>query len=89
MAIRSLLHKNKLPLLRYWLTHNGWTIHATKGPYEVLRATRDGRKYPLIVYEKLHSREHLSVQESDIAVVKKFLRDLKSGKATEIEEADR
>lgn len=75
MATRALLHKNKLNTLKYWLVRNGWKVHEPKGEYEVLRATRKKRLHPLIVYDKLNSKEHLSVQDRDVAVIKQFIRE--------------
>ena len=76
MANRHTLHSNKLDALRTWLIKTGWTIEETKGIWEVLRAKKAGRQNPLIVYQKTN-KEHLSVLDRDIDIIKDFLRDNK------------
>jgi len=74
MSQRCLLHKNKLEKFKQWLINNGWEIKDTKGFYEVLRATKEGRKTPLIVYTKANAKEYYSVMDKDYVVVKQFIR---------------
>lgn len=76
MANRHTLHSNKLDALRTWLIKTGWTIEEPKGIWEVLRAKKAGRQNPLIVYQKTN-KEHLSVLDRDIDIIKDFLRDNK------------
>lgn len=76
MANRHTLHSNKLDALRTWLIKTGWTIEEPKGIWEVLRAKKAGRQNPLIVYQKMN-KEHLSVLDRDIDIIKDFLRDNK------------
>lgn len=76
MANRHTLHSNKLDALHTWLIKTGWTIEEPKGIWEVLRAKKAGRQNPLIVYQKTN-KEHLSVLDRDIDIIKDFLRDNK------------
>lgn len=73
MANRQLLHKSKLSTFSTWLVWAGWTLEEPKGELEVLRARKDGRKAPLIIYDQLSS-EHYSVQNRDVGVVRAFIK---------------
>ena len=73
MANRCILHRNHLDTFKEWLKNDGWEIEDTKGLYEVLRARKEGRREPLIVFEKAGAKEHLSVMDRDLGVVKAFL----------------
>jgi hypothetical protein len=74
MANRNTLHSNKLDAFSKWLIKTGWTIEEPKGIWEVLRAKNAGRQNPLIVYQKMN-KEHLSVLDRDIDVIKRFLQE--------------
>lgn len=74
MANRHTLHSNKLYAFSKWLIKTGWTIEEPKGIWEVLRAKKAGRQNPLIVYQKMN-KEHLSVLDRDIDVIKRFLQE--------------
>ena len=75
MAKRSLLHRSKIEDFKAWLQEDGWQIEKTKGRYEVVRATKGTRK-PLIVYTRDNKgKEHLTVQERDVPVVRAYIRD--------------
>lgn len=80
MAVRYMLHHSHIELLKKWLINDGWIIQQTKGFYEVLRATKDGKR-PLIVYTKLNAKEHYSIDERDIGIIKAFMRDFDKLKA--------
>lgn len=73
MANRCILHRNHLDAFKEWLKNDGWEIEDTKGLYEVLRARKEGRREPLIIFEKAGAKEHLSVMDRDLGVVKAFL----------------
>lgn len=73
MANRCILHRNHLDAFKEWLKNDGWEIEDTKGLYEVLRARKEGRREPLIIFEKAGAKEHLSVMDRDLEVVKAFL----------------
>ena len=77
MAERCLLHKNKLELLKWWLSSKGYEIQPTKGIYEVLRANKG--KDTVIVYRKSEIKEHLTVQEKDYKLIRQFIRETKGG----------
>lgn len=80
MAVRSMLHHSHIKPLKKWLINDGWIIQNTKGFYEVLRATKDGKR-PLIVYTKLNAKEHYSIDERDMSIIRAFLRDFDKYKA--------
>lgn len=77
MANRNTLHISKLDAFKEWLVKDGWELEEPKGRYEVLRARMPGRKNPLLVYEKLDAKEHLSLLDRDTGVIGAFLRDSK------------
>lgn len=77
MAVRDTLHHNHIEPLKEWLIKDGWAIQDTKGLYEVLRATKAGKKRPLIIYTKSESKEHYSVDSRDIGIISAFMRDYK------------
>lgn len=75
MANRSLLQKSKIEDFKSWLQEDGWQIEPTKGIYEIVRATKGTRK-PLIVYTRDNKgKEHLTVQDRDLPVVRAYIRD--------------
>lgn len=82
MANRHILSHTRLEEFKTYLLSNGYVINAPKGNFEVLRATKQGRKHPLIVYER-HSNNngtplvHLTVMDRDMAVVINFLKSKK------------
>lgn len=73
MANRCILHKTHLEDFKRWLIDNDWNLVDTKGDYEVLRAKKDGRQHPLIIFEKIDAKQHYSVMDRDLNVVKAFL----------------
>lgn len=76
MAIRALLHMNKLKDFESWLEKQGYMILPTaKNPYEILRAKKD--KDTVIIYRKGDSKEHLSVIDKDYALIHKFIMESK------------
>ena len=77
MAIRALLHMNKLKDFESWLEKQGYMILPTsKNPYEILRAKKD--KDTVIIYKKGGSEEHLSIMDKDYPLIRKFIRENKS-----------
>lgn len=76
MAIRALLHINKLKDFEKWLERQGYMILPTsKNPYEVLRAKKD--KDTVIIYQKGDSKEHLSIMDKDYPLIHKFITESK------------
>lgn len=80
MAERCLLHKNKLELLKWWLSSRGYEIQNTKGIYEVLRAKK--RKETIIIFEKDRAKEHLTVQQKDHKLIRQFIRETRSSSSS-------
>lgn len=76
MAERCLLHKNKLDLLKWWLSSRGYEIQPTKDFYEVLRAKKD--KDTIIIYRKNEIKEHLTVQQKDHRLIRQFIREMQT-----------
>lgn len=79
MANRHTLSVNILDKFKEWLVADGWQIQETKGYYEVLRATKESRKHPLIVYFKHNNNSggnlaHYTVSDRDMGVVREFLK---------------
>ena len=77
MADRHTLRIADLKDFERWLLQDGWTIvsiYPKENPFEVLRATKDGKKYPLIIYKRMEAKEHLTVQNRDYTVVKAYLK---------------
>ena len=78
MADRCTLHINKLDEFKEWLIQDGWEIlPISRNPYEVLRAKKKGKQYPLVVYKKAEAKEHLSIADMNMPIVEAFLRDSK------------
>ena len=76
MAIRALLHINKLKDFEKWLEKQGYMILPTsKNPYEILRAKKD--KDTVIIYQKGDSKEHLSIMDKDYPLIHKFITESK------------
>lgn len=84
MANRNTLSVNKLDDFKSWLKKDGWQLQETKGFYEILRAVKQGRQYPLIVYWR-HSTNngtqlaHYTVLDRDINVVRAYLKERNNG----------
>lgn len=79
MAVRSVLSVSKLNDFKDWLINHGFEICPTKGEYEVLRATKQDRKYPIIVYKRLANNRgkeivHLTILDRDMPTVRTFLK---------------
>lgn len=79
MANRHTLALSKLDDFKNFLLSDGWEIKEPKGYYEVLRAVKVGRRFPLIVYQKLctnsgKSLVHLSVADRDCGVINAYLK---------------
>ena len=79
MANRNTLSVMKLDDFRSWLVADGWQIQVPRGFYEVLRATKEGRKHPLIVYWRHDTNGgkklvHYTVLDRDMGVVRAFLK---------------
>ncbi len=76
MAVRNILHIDKLGAFEEFLRFKGYMIlPLSKNPYEVLRAKK-GRD-TVIIYRRSGAKEHLSVMDKDYGLVEKFLRDWK------------
>ena len=79
MANRNTLCVEKLDDFKEWLISDGWEIQQPKGYYEVLRATKQSKKHPLIVYKRLDTNGgnnlvHYTIQEKDVGVLRAYLK---------------
>lgn len=83
MAERGYLHHNHLESFKEWLVKDGWILLKVKGEYEVLRAVKNGRKRPLIIYTKIGAKEHYSFDSRDGGVINAFMKNYKEGKVNE------
>lgn len=72
MANRCMLAINKLENFKQWLLEEGWNLEPVMGFYEIVRA-RKGKRV-LLVYRKNEIKEHVSVPDSSMDVVKKFIQ---------------
>ena len=79
MANRYTLAISKLDDFKEWLIKDGWEIKEPTGEFEVFRATKKGRKYPLMIYKRMNAPMHLSVMERDMGVVRAYLRGRRNG----------
>lgn len=82
MANRNTLAVSKIDDFKNWIVNNGWVLQETKGFYEELRATKQGKTHPLIVYRRNGTDsgtdlKHLTVLDRDLYVVKEYLRSRK------------
>ena len=82
MANRHILRVTKLDEFKTYLLSKGYSIEEPKGNYEVLRASKRGRKYPLIVYRRSSTVAgttlvHYTVMDRDLAAVRNFLQNKK------------
>ena len=80
MANRNTLSVKNLECFKKWLVADGWKIQEPKGCYEVLRATKDGKKYPLIIYKRDTTNGgknlvHYTVNDRDMGVIRAYLRN--------------
>lgn len=73
MANRHLLHKSRLDEFREWLIAEGWQIYPCRDCYEVLRALSPKKKW-FIAYRKTEVKEHYTVRDEDMSVLRRFLR---------------
>jgi len=78
MANRNTLHINKLDDFKKWLLSDGWEILDTKGDYEIIRAIKDKRL--LSGYKKLEAKEHISLLDRDMDIVRAYLKARKETK---------
>ncbi len=79
MANRNTLSVRTIDKFKHWLVADGWQIQEPKGDYEVLRATKEGRKHPLLVYYRHDTNGgeelvHYTVADRDMGVVRAFLK---------------
>ena len=84
MANRHTLSVSSLDNFKEWLISDGWQLHNPKGAYEVLRATKDGKIRPLIVYKRHDTKKgtdlvHYTVSDKDMGVIRAYFKD-KRGK---------
>lgn len=79
MANRHTLYVNKIDDFKEWLIKDGWQTQETKGFYEVLRAIKESKKHPLIVYYRHDTNKgkdlvHYTVADRDMGVVRAYLK---------------
>ncbi|MDO8640861.1 MAG: hypothetical protein Q7R33_04905 [Nitrosarchaeum sp.] len=71
MAIRNILHRNKLEALKTWL---GKEVLPPKGQWEVLRWKGPKGQPMRIVFDNNHSCEHLSCNDAAHSTILAFIR---------------
>lgn len=72
MAVRNLLHINKVDSFARWMEERGWLSVPTKGVYEVLRLVKAGEK-PIILYKKGGANQHVSIENRLFPIVRAFI----------------
>ena len=77
MTRRDLLHIKHLPAFSKFMKDLGWTQEPPKGLYEVARFRHKNQRDPLVVFQKLFSKDHLTVYGVGVKMAKMFLRQLK------------
>lgn len=80
MAVRNLLHFNKLTAFRDYMEAKGWISAPTKGDYEVLRLVKPKEK-PIIMYRKFDC-DHVTFEERHFGIVRQFIFDNRKGETT-------
>lgn len=77
MARRDLLHLDRVGEFGAWLEGIGYVLAEPRRPAcEILRAHKCG--YTVVVYKRLGAKEHASVRDQDVHIVRKFLQETKS-----------
>lgn len=87
MAIRNVLHRNKLDKLKEWL---GDKALPPVGEWELVRWKGKPGKPMNIIYDNIHSTEHVSCNDAAYPEIKKFVDEYKSDKKvmTRVESTD-
>jgi hypothetical protein len=82
MANKALLHKNSLDDFREWLKANHWHIICPQSQHEVLRAWKvnSERSRLLSVYATPGQREHLSILNRDVPLIRQYLKERNEAK---------
>ena len=83
MANRHSICPQNIDQFKEYLISKGYVIHEPKGYYEILRATHEKRRHPIIVYRRQNSNVggdlvHYSVLDRDMPVVKSFFKNRNS-----------
>lgn len=76
MTRRDLLHIKHLPAFSKFMRDLGWTQEPPKGLYEVARFRHKNQRDPLVVFQKLFVKEHLTVYGIGVKMAKMFIRQL-------------
>lgn len=79
MANRNTLSVNQVEKFKAYLVAGGWKLQEPHGFYEVLRATKECRQHPLIVYWRHNTNGgkelvHYTVLDRDMPIVRAFLK---------------
>ena len=76
MAIRNLLHLNKVEEFKKWMENkNGYISVDVKGDYEILRMIKP-KESPVIIF-KGGSNNHSSFEDKHFKLVVKFIKESK------------
>lgn len=81
---RNTLAVTKLNDFKEWLVKDGWEIQKPKGEWEVLRAIKQCRKRPLLIYKRIDTNNetqlvHYTIEDRDMCVIRAFLKERKNG----------
>lgn len=75
MKNRTTLKHGMLIDFRDFLERCGWNFEKTKGQYEVLRASKKGRKRLLLVHNRTTGGCGYSIDERDMKIYKEWEKD--------------
>jgi len=75
-GIRNTLHKTKLEAFKTWLDQNEIPHRPGKGDWEVLQVFTEKSNWQR-VFERLDMKEHYSVNEKLLPIVRRFIHDSK------------
>ena len=80
MAIRCLLHKNKLKELKSWLSSQDLEWREGQGPYQLMQIRKPRLDGWDVIYERNDMKEHVTVVEPLIPLVRRFISESQHGR---------
>jgi hypothetical protein len=79
MAIRCLLHKDKLPEFQSWLDSQEIENRPGRGDWQLLQVrAKDGKGWD-VLYERLEMKEHVTVPDPMVQLVRRFISESNHG----------
>jgi hypothetical protein len=75
MTSRNRLHQKKLNDFAQFCSERGWKEEPFKGNFEVLRMRHLAHKQPLLVYQQLDAKEHLTTHGIADRMLNQYLKE--------------